>query len=163
MVLFGDDGGPITIMFTLNEITKFVRNNLGEDLVDNSLLDWYLSRLYEKNQFFIVSEGWIIKAIQGYFLCEENDLPYVENLEWVLPLNYSRGEIIYLALTVSVEFKYLKQIGEIVRHYARKNNLKKVVAYDIKDKEVKIWTRINGKWLYNQGTLSLLKQEVLHA
>lgn len=146
------------MIFTLEEITDFVRKNLGKDLIDNKLLDWYLSRLYDKEQFLIVYEDNEIKAIQGYFLCEENDLPYIETLEWCLPLNFTNGDILYLALTVSTNFRYLKAIGEEVRRLIKQKSIHKVIAYDIRDKEVKIWTRLYNKWSYKQGNLNLLQE-----
>ena len=142
-----------------DKIISFVRNNLGEHLFDSPLLNWYISRLYDKGQIIVAEDNGEIKAIQCYFLCWEEDSPYIETLNWTLPLRYTEGDILYLALTVSVSFKYLKEIGERVRGLIKEKDITKVVAYDLPDKEVKIWRKIFGKWFYEQGNLSLLKQE----
>ncbi len=152
-------------MNELDKITTFVRNNLGEYLKDSPLLDWYLGRLYEKNQIIIIKDDDEIKAIQGYFLCSDEDLPYIESGEWTLPVQYSNGDIIYLALTVSIpdykglSTKYLKEIGKQVMKIVRKRNITKIIAYDLPDKKLKIWTKIFNKWVFESGDLSLLKRQ----
>ena len=152
-------------MKSLDEIKTFIRANLGEYLIDNSLLDWYLSRLYEKNQIIVVKDNDEIKAIQGYFLCTDEDLPYIETGEWCLPLNFINGDVLYLALTVSKESKYLKKIGEEVRNIMHNKHIAKIIIYELPEKKVKIWTKVFGKWLYNQGGLECLKNNlaVAHA
>ena len=153
-------------MMKLEDIVKFVRNNLGTYLKDDNLLDWYLSRLYEKGQIIVIEDNNEIKAIQCYFLCTDGDLPYIETGEWTLPLQYSNGDILYLALTVSIpdykglSTKYLKEIGRQVMKLVRQKNITKIIAFDLPDKELKIWTKVFGKWIYHQGDLSLLKMEV---
>ena len=56
-----------------DRIVTFVRNNLGTFLFDSPCLNWYLSRLYEKEQIIVIEENDEIKAIQGYFLCTDED------------------------------------------------------------------------------------------
>ena len=152
-------------MFTLEQIITFVRNNLGEYLKDSPCLDWYFSRLYEKDQIIVIEENNEIKAIQAYFLCRDEDLPYLEVVnDWVLPINYFEGSVLYLALTISKDFKYLLEIRKRVRVLMHKYNITKIIAWDIGDKKVKIWTKVFNKWIFKSEKLDVLqKQEVSYA
>ena len=145
-----------------DRIVDFVRTNLGNYLRDSPCLQWYLSRLYEKNQIIIIEDNGEIKAIQSYFLCRDEDLPYLEiTNDWVLPLSFSEGDILYLALTISKDTKYLLEIRKHVRVLMHKYNITKIIAWDLLDGKVKTWTKVFGKWIFKQEKLDILqKQEV---
>ena len=153
-------------MIELKDILKFAHENLGSYLNDSPLLNWYLLCLYEKDQIIVIKNNDEIKAIQGYFLCTDEDLPYIETGDWTLPLQYSYGDILYLALTISIpdykglSTKYLKEIGKQIMKLVRHRDITKIIAYDLPDKELKIWTKVFNKWIFRQGNLSLLKEGI---
>ena len=87
--------------------------------------------------------------------------PYIEVVnDWVLPLNFTSGGVLYIALTISKNTKYLLEIRKRVRVLMHKYNITKIIAWDLLDKKVKTWTKVFNKWIYKQEDLKILQQEV---